>query len=259
MRQSYRPGDVVYGRMENIGTETVGDLPGYRVERLTATGWVRVGPSGLGRPPAPPPILTAGKARGIAFRIPNSARRGKYRLAKWAERHDGDDEYSPTTVWADFDVASAYQRATCYCSSESKAGNRRRPESLRRPGGLKPLLVEQGVQVRLGTKSKRVQRGQIAVARVENLGTVAVSYKPSFAIERLTDIGWASFATLRTKWHRGSPVRIAPGWVGFCQPFEVPLDAELGRYRFAKHVQYFDSAEGHGQEIVLTSEFEVVP
>ena len=81
--KSYRGGEVVYARVENLGTKLVHDLREYSVERFTEEGWERVGPHALGWPRSPAPLLSAGKARCQDFRVPSHASPGRYRLVKY--------------------------------------------------------------------------------------------------------------------------------------------------------------------------------
>lgn len=88
-QRSYRRGEVVYARMENIGTERIYDPPEYQIDRLADDEWERVGPNGFGWPRSPSPLLTSGRARCINFRIPKRVPLGFYRVVKRIEYGGG--------------------------------------------------------------------------------------------------------------------------------------------------------------------------
>lgn len=88
-QKSFKRGEVVYARIENLGTINIFDTPSYQVELLVGADWERVGPSGLGWPRLPPPIIQSGWARCFNFQIPKQAQLGHYRVVKLPEYGDG--------------------------------------------------------------------------------------------------------------------------------------------------------------------------
>jgi hypothetical protein len=260
-RRKYRPEEIVVARVENVGSELILDPPEYQVDRFVGQRWKRVGPKGYGWPRRPPPLLSSGRARCFGFTVPRLASPGRYRVLTPVE-YRSDDGLSVIMLSHDFRVLGGpggkdFARGR-YCAAEQD-GDRRRPPGLKR---VAPHAIKAGERdgdpVRLGTKTKRVHQGEVAVARVENLSGVPVSYKPPYSIERLDAAGWELIATFRLKWHRGPPDRVGPGWVGSCQPFKVPLAARPGRYRFAKHVYSFNKHSQTKQESTLHGQFQVL-
>jgi hypothetical protein len=102
--KAYAGGDIVFGRLENLGTQLIRDLPEYRVERqLADSTWQGLGPRGLGWPRSPAPLLGAGKARCLEFRVPNDATPGRYRIVKQIE-YDGSSAPGQSILTREFEV-----------------------------------------------------------------------------------------------------------------------------------------------------------
>ena len=99
--ETFKVGETLLGRLENIGTEEVLFGAPYAIETLLDGSWVRVGP---GRHIWPRYIagLKAGGAGGcIHYTIPSEFQAGRYRLAKQVEYEEGD---LSKVIYAEFDV-----------------------------------------------------------------------------------------------------------------------------------------------------------
>ena len=81
-RKSYRPGETVYARVENLGTEEIRFGAPYAVEHLTEVGWVRVGPKTRGWPRWLAGLYAGGAGKCMDFRIPETFAPGLYRIVK---------------------------------------------------------------------------------------------------------------------------------------------------------------------------------
>lgn len=88
-QKAYRRGEIVFARVENIGTKRIFDPPEYLIERFMVGEWKRVGPYGLGWPPSPQLLLSSGRGRCLDFRIPKHADLGLYRVVKSVEYDAG--------------------------------------------------------------------------------------------------------------------------------------------------------------------------
>jgi len=107
---SYRPGETVYARVENFGTELVTYGVSYSIERYNGTSWGEAPESPNG--PWILPLLfsqpgTSGRCSG--FSIPTEMTPGRYRFAKPADYagHSGSGPRREVRVLltAEFDVA----------------------------------------------------------------------------------------------------------------------------------------------------------
>jgi hypothetical protein len=81
----YSPGEIVFARVENRGTETLKESSLYRIEVETASGWLGVGPDVVKGPRSSlgmTPVLAAGRGRCIGIGVPQGASPGMYRVTR---------------------------------------------------------------------------------------------------------------------------------------------------------------------------------
>jgi hypothetical protein len=79
----YHSGDIIYARVENLGSSVLHDATEYVVEVKGVSGaWRRVGPEGVGFPRGPGLPLGSGKARCFGLQVPSTAANGAYRVTK---------------------------------------------------------------------------------------------------------------------------------------------------------------------------------
>jgi hypothetical protein len=103
---SYRPGNTVFGRIENYGTATVNYGVAYSIERLNGSSWSQAPES-----PRGPWILIglstqAGQSgRCLGFWIPNDMSPGTYRVVKSVDFASGHGRSNPTMLTAEFAIA----------------------------------------------------------------------------------------------------------------------------------------------------------
>ncbi|HEX2280291.1 MAG TPA: immunoglobulin-like domain-containing protein [Thermomicrobiales bacterium] len=84
-KRGYRPGETLFARVENLGTEPVRYRKPFAIDKLVNGAWIRVGPGDeiwlrdVAR-------LGAGQAgECMAYRIPRGFGPGNYRVAKEVE------------------------------------------------------------------------------------------------------------------------------------------------------------------------------
>jgi hypothetical protein len=104
--RSFEPGDMAFGRIENLGTTLVGFRRAYSVEYFNGIEWQRVGPRRtVWRGPLIDSYLYAGEAGGcMSFRIPGNALTGRYRLAKHVRVRAETNGWREQVVYGEFDV-----------------------------------------------------------------------------------------------------------------------------------------------------------
>lgn len=105
--------------------------------------------------------------------------------------------------------------------------------------------------LRLGLNAGSYRPEQTVFARVENLGTVRVSYGAGYAIQRFEGSAWRKAPESPGRFIK--PLyNVAPGMAsGRCHGFWIPPTMPPGRYRMSKVVW--------SPESPLTAEFDVLP
>jgi hypothetical protein len=81
----YSPGEIIFARVENTGTETLKEAESYEIEVETPSGWLWVGPYVIKGPRSPlgmTPVLAAGRGRCIGIGVPQGASPGTYRVTR---------------------------------------------------------------------------------------------------------------------------------------------------------------------------------
>jgi hypothetical protein len=114
-------------------------------------------------------------------------------------------------------------------------------------------VVEALAEARIGTQRKRYQAGDTLRGRVENLGTEAVLFPPSFLVEKFVDGNWVRVGPARTIWPR-SLSALKAGWASNCMIYHIPSHFTPGLYRLKKWLSYLGE-----EEFDATAEFYVRP
>ena len=114
-------------------------------------------------------------------------------------------------------------------------------------------------RARLGIESGTYLAGETVYARVENYGTIFVTFGVPYSVERYDGSTWAR-APESPKGPWILPLLLAQsGYTGECLGFRSPVSMPPGLYRIVKGVEYPRvKPHGHESRATLTAEFEVV-
>lgn len=113
-------------------------------------------------------------------------------------------------------------------------------------------------KAQLGLNDTTYRPGQTVFARVENNGTMDVSYGVPYSIERLDGSTWVT-APESPKGPWILPLLISPpGGTGRCNGFWIPPTMSPGQYRVAKGVN-FGWPGRNRPETTLTANFQIAP
>jgi hypothetical protein len=97
-------------------------------------------------------------------------------------------------------------------------------------------VVPRRPDVRLALSAKSLGIGSLLRWRLENYGTVAMSYGLQYSIEHYDGSSWVD-ADLAPKGFPAVGFTASGGSASKCQAFEVPMGTQPGRYRLAKSVE----------------------
>jgi hypothetical protein len=117
----------------------------------------------------------------------------------------------------------------------------------------------QDARLRLNATSYRPEK--TVYARIENLGTVLVTYGVPYSIEWYDGSSWVK-APESPKGPWILPLLFSqPGTSGNCFGFTIPAEMAPGLYRFVKSVNYSTESRRAGRRapVTLTAKFEVLP
>lgn len=103
-------------------------------------------------------------------------------------------------------------------------------------------VVKPRFRVGIAIHRKILRPGGLALARVENRGTVWSSFGLPYSVQRYEEGSWTGVPLFVQK--PGEPQLVWPligifmegGQTGWCMSYRVPADAEPGRYRFVKSI-----------------------
>ncbi len=113
-------------------------------------------------------------------------------------------------------------------------------------------VVPSRLDVRLGLSASSYRGEEIVYGRIENYGTLRVSYGAAYVIERYDGLGWSEAPESPRVFIR--PLYSADlGMTGRCFDFKIPAEMPSGLYRMSKQV------EGSSGPVALTAEFELLP
>ncbi|HEU5105944.1 MAG TPA: immunoglobulin-like domain-containing protein [Solirubrobacterales bacterium] len=90
-------------------------------------------------------------------------------------------------------------------------------------------VVPRNVEVRLTLGQASYAKGETLHARIENRGTVQLSYGPGLALEEWNGGNWDEVGG--PKFFGGPVIGIPPGTSGKCEHLPLPTDLQSGRYR----------------------------
>jgi Big-like domain-containing protein len=104
MRSTYRPGETLLARVENVGTEAVGYGAGFAIERLTGAGWIRVGPNRTVWPKYATGLGAGEAGECMKYAIPNDFPIGRYRFSKAITSGALDSDAETLNYSAEFEL-----------------------------------------------------------------------------------------------------------------------------------------------------------
>jgi hypothetical protein len=91
-------------------------------------------------------------------------------------------------------------------------------------------------KARLTASPQVVAPGGLVFARIENLGTVSLSFGPAITLEQRTAAGW-NVPPGQPKFWPPIAIEIGGGAAGECEHFRLPHGLSPGTYRLTKEVQ----------------------
>jgi hypothetical protein len=89
------------------------------------------------------------------------------------------------------------------------------------------------VDVRLGLNAASYQPGQVLLMRLEDLGTVGISFGYKFALDEWDGSSWTTSPATPLGWEEIG-FGIGAGEAQRCQQFRLPTDIATGKYRLTK-------------------------
>lgn len=95
-----------------------------------------------------------------------------------------------------------------------------------------------------------VRPGETLTFRLENIGTLPVTFGEPFSIDRLLEDAWTPYPVDLGPWH-WQRLSLGAGEAGKCQQFIVPADTSPGQYRIRKSL--------FGRVPYVTTVFRVIP
>ncbi len=115
-------------------------------------------------------------------------------------------------------------------------------------------VVKPRFRARLTVNRTSFRPGESAYARIENPGTIWAEFGVPYAVQRLDGADWTRAP--------GAPqgpwimplLFMGSGGTGSCMRYQIPTDAEVGRYRFVKGIAPM-GGKGRG----YFTEFDVIP
>jgi virginiamycin B lyase len=225
------PGTLrAYGESPGVEAEVLPEDPDSTDSAITKAGrrWLRVWPATKG---------AAGKK--LRKRI---QRRGRARTAIKVE-------YAATGRLP----ATKSKRVWLVRSPSGGTGKRRDYCSL-------PALSrrsEPGLHVRVDLRGRLFRHGDHVVGRLENVGSLDVSYQAPFDIERRNDWSWTWPGTPDIAWPQWRR-ELPSGFAGECMSFTIREDFPPGDYFIRKRIEY-RAPWSRQTETLVTTTFSVLP
>lgn len=94
-------------------------------------------------------------------------------------------------------------------------------------------VMPRRVDVRLGLNAASYRPGQVLLMRLENLGTIGISFGYEFALDVWDGSSWTTSPATPLGWEQVG-FGIGAGTVQQCQQFRLPTDMAAGKYRLTK-------------------------
>jgi hypothetical protein len=94
-------------------------------------------------------------------------------------------------------------------------------------------VMPRRVDVRLGLDAGTYRAGAAVLMRLENLGTVGISFGYEFALDIWNGSSWAASPAVLPLWPQVA-LGLGAGLTQQCQRFQIPEDIVPGRYRLSK-------------------------
>jgi hypothetical protein len=98
-------------------------------------------------------------------------------------------------------------------------------------------VVVPRVDVRLHLGQSDYHAGETVGARLENRGTVGITYGPGLQLESWNGAQWAPVPGTPA-WFPPSAIELSAGAVGECEPLSLPVELSPGPYRLSKSLAF---------------------
>ena len=124
-------------------------------------------------------------------------------------------------------------------------------------GSIEVEVRGEGLRVRLDIKRAAYSPGDLAYARVENVGTELVFDGRDYGVERRVRGEWIWVGPAGLKWPR-IPLGMLSSGRARCMNFRIPKHGRVGRYRIVKSVDQYGPNYEEPLHVELAREFSVI-